>query len=395
MEDYKKQKDSERKQGGYGNMSYGRGGRDDGLNHLRPSPPKQQEEGSMMNSRTRSLLESVKQSTNALADMTVEDDTPSRPSGKPTGRQSRFLRKQESSDQIGTDYSPPRGIASLRQMDAQKSPIKDDYVSRLADDVLGESMYPPLDDNKRNNDDRALGYESSYSSLRNRKSSVKKAQDYSFERNPSPPSHRDNYSSRRQNNHDDEDIDAMINNLKQKTSGRDMIKVVSEIEGRRVTPPRISRERDENASNEFGGSRQRRESGRTGGTRDDYSYKNDRGSNYSSYSNNNDFSYQDSSLSNRRGRQDNDQPSSRFTIGNRRDMSTDRTRLRSSSISRRGSFQADSSSDLNGQMPSRNRYGKEDPNAMGPFGGSAAGPITSRKQPYIRSYSNSNYYSND
>ena len=126
-------------------------------------------------------------------------------------------------------------------------------------------------------------------------------------------------------------------------------------------------------------------------------FSNDRGNNYSSYNNtNNDFSYQDSSLNNRRGRQDNDQPpSSKFTVGNRRDMSTDRTRLRSSSISRRGSFQADSSSDLNGPMSSRNRYGNEDPNAMGPFGGSAAGPITSRKQPYLRSYSNSNYSSND
>ena len=404
MEDYKKQKDSERKQGGYGNMSYGSGGREDDLSHLRPSPPKQgsmmnrppvDEGGSMMNSRTRALLNSVKQSTNALADMTVEDETPSRSSGKPPGRQSRFLRKQETSEPIGKEYSPPRGIASLRQMDAQKSPIKDNYVSRLADDVLGESMYPPLDDNKRNNDDRARGYESSYSSLRNRKSSVQKAQDYSFERNPSPPSYRDNYSTQRQNNHDDEDIDAYISNLKQKTSGRDMVKVVSEIEGRRVTPPRISRERDENASNEFGGSRQRRESGRAGGTRDDYSYKNDRGSNYSSNNNSNDYSNQDSSLRSRRGRQDNDQSSSKFTVGNRRDVSTDRTRLRSSSISRRGSFQADSSSDLNGTTSSRNRYGNEDPNANGPFGGSAAGSITSRKQPYARNYSSSNYTSYD
>ena len=172
-----------------------------------------------------------------------------------------------------------------------------------------------------------------------------------------------------------------------------MVKVVSEIEGRRVTPPRLSGERDVNTHNEFGGSRQRRESGRTGVARDDYSYKNDRGGNYSSYNNNNDFSYQDSSLNNRRGRQDNDQSSSRFTIGNRRDMSTDRTRLRSTSISRRGSFQADSSSDLNG--PSRSRYGKDDPSAMGPFGGTSSGAITSRKQPYLRSYSNSNYSSND
>ena len=174
-----------------------------------------------------------------------------------------------------------------------------------------------------------------------------------------------------------------------------MVKVVSEIEGRRVTPPRISRERDENSHNEFGGSRQRRESGRAGGTRDDYAYKNDRGSNYSSYNHNNDYSYQDSGLSSRRGQQDNYQSSSKFTVGNRRDMSTDRTRLRSSSISRRGSFQADSSSDLNGPMSSRSRYGIEDPNARGPFGGTTAAPISSRRQPYLRSYSNSNYSSND
>ena len=166
-----------------------------------------------------------------------------------------------------------------------------------------------------------------------------------------------------------------------------MVKVVSEIEGRRVTPPRMSRERDDDPPNDYGGSRQRRESGRAGGSRDDYSYKTDRANNYSSY-NNNDYSYQDRGLSSR-GRQD--QQPSKFTIGNRRDMSTDRTRHRSSSISRRGSFQADSS-DLNGPMTSRSRYVREDSNASGPFGGTT-GAITSRRQPYLKSYSN--YSSNE
>merc|ERR1719328_1008442 len=198
MEDYNKQKDTERRAGGSNRPSFA--GRGDDLHHLRPSPPKQQqaEEGSMMNSKTRSLLESLKQSTNALSDMTAEEDTPYKPSGgKSQGRQSRFLRKQESSDPVGKDYSPPRGVASLRQMEVPNG----DYVSRLADDVLGESIYPPLDDNRRSNDTRRSNYESSYSTLPSRKSSAP------YERNMSPPSLKDNFSSNTRNNHDDEDID--------------------------------------------------------------------------------------------------------------------------------------------------------------------------------------------
>merc|ERR1712242_305418 len=160
-------------------------------------------------------------------------------------------------------------------------------------------------------------------------------------------------------------------------SGRDMVKVVSEIEGRRVTPPRMSRDRDEGPSNDYGGPRQRRESGRGG--INDYSYNNDRGNDFSSY-NNNDSSYA-------RGRQENDRQPTKFTLGNRRDMSIDRSaRNRSTSISRRGSFQADST-DFGQPMASRNRYGKEEANGMGPFGGTTGPPITSRKQPYLRSYS--------
>ena len=202
----------------------------------------------------------------------------------------------------------------------------------------------------------------------------------------SPPSLKDNFSSNTRNNHhDDEDIDAYINNLKQKTSGRDMVKVVSEIEGRRVTPPRMSRERDEGPSNDYGGSRQRRESGHGG--RNNYTYNNDRGNDFSSYGNN------DSSYSSRM-RQEPDRQPTRFTLGNRRDMSTDRSaRNRSASISRRGSFQADSS-DFGSTMSSRNRYGKEEPNGMGPFGGTSGPQINSRKQPYLRNYSN-NYSSNE
>merc|ERR1719188_557460 len=382
MEDYNKQKDNERRAGGYNQGGQSRpsfAGRGDDLNHLRPSPPKQPaaEEGSMMSNRTRGLLESLKQSTNTLSDMTAEEETPYKPSGgKQQGRQSRFLRKQESSDKVGKDYSPPRGVASLRQMEAPSG----EYVSRLADDVLGESMYPPLDDNRRSNDTRGSRYESSYSTLPSRKSSAP------YERNLSPPSFRDNLMTQNRNNHDDEDIDAYINNLKQKTSGRDMVKVVSEIEGRRVTPPRMSRERDEGPSNDYGGSRQRRESGHGG--RNNYTYNNDRGNDFSSYSNN------DSSYSSRM-RQEPDRQPTRFTLGNRRDMSTDRSaRNRSASISRRGSFQADSS-DFGSTMSSRNRYGKEEPNGMGPFGGTSGPQINSRKQPYLRNYSNSNYSSNE
>ena len=377
MEDYQNQKNAERRIGSQkSSFNYGTsgGGRDDDLSHLRPSPTRNQtqksEEGSMMSSRTRSLLENVKKSTSALADMTVEEDTPYRPSGgKPPARQSRFLRKQESDP--NKDYSPPRGISSLRQMESQKSPIKEDYLSRLADDVLGESIYPPLEDNSRR-----PAYESSYSStLPNRKTSASSGQDYSFDRNLSPPPA---ISTRHQNNHDDEDIDAYISNLKKKTSGRDMVQVVSEIEGRRVTPPRLSRDRDDNQFNDYGSStRQRRESGRGGG-----GGRNE----YSAY-NNNDFSHNNDNSVNSRGRQQQDQPSasSKYTIGNRRDMSTDRTRLRSASLSRRGSFQADTS-DLSGTMSSRNRYGMEDTNSSGPFGGTGGPPVTSKRQPYLRSY---------
>ena len=122
-----------------------------------------------MNSRTRSLLESLKQSTSALSDMTAEEDTPYRPSGgKQQGRQSRFLRNQQPANQDSKDSSPPRGIASLRKMEVPNG----DYVSRLADDVLGESVYPPLDDSRRSNDTRRSNYESSYSTLPTRKSSA-------------------------------------------------------------------------------------------------------------------------------------------------------------------------------------------------------------------------------
>ena len=160
-----------------------------------------------------------------------------------------------------------------------------------------------------------------------------------------------------------------------------MVKVVSEIEGRRVTPPRLSRERDDGPTNDYGGSRQRRESGQSG--RNNYSYGND----FSTYNNNDSYSS--------RGRQENDRQPTKFTLGNRRDMSTDRSaRNRSASISRRGSFQADSS-DFGSTMASRNRYGKEEVNGMGPFGGAGGPQISSRKQPYLRNYSTSNYSSNE
>ena len=38
-------------------------------------------------------------------------------------------------------------------------------------------------------------------------------------------------SRRVQNNQEDDELDAMINDLKQKTSGRDMYKMVQDIEG--------------------------------------------------------------------------------------------------------------------------------------------------------------------
>ena len=48
------------------------------------------------------------------------------------------------------------------------------------------------------------------------------------------------YAPRGRSNRDDDDFDGMIADLKKKTTGRDMLRYVSQIEGRDVTPPRES-----------------------------------------------------------------------------------------------------------------------------------------------------------
>merc|ERR1711899_565200 len=96
----------------------------------------------------------------------------------------------------------------------------------------GENLYPPRDDprdsgiRRTSTSGQTSGYTSGYSSGPSRKYSYQ-SDKYSDRSSPEVaiPNRRVH------NNQEDDDLDAMINDLKQKTSGRDMHKMVQDIEG--------------------------------------------------------------------------------------------------------------------------------------------------------------------
>ena len=160
----------------------------------------------MMSSRTRSLLDQVKQSTAALQTMSSLDDEEEMMGGRGGRRPSRFLRKQEP--------------------EQRRAPDDSFDVSRMADEILGENMFPARDPPNR--------YSSSSTNAARRKHSYQSSLDTSdrFSDRSSPELRvQPNGRSHRGRDDDDDDLDAMINSLKQKTSGRDMSKVIYDIEG--------------------------------------------------------------------------------------------------------------------------------------------------------------------
>jgi len=182
-------------------------------------------EETMMNSKTRSLLDKVKESTmglqdlNAMADDLEINPRLARPETTANPRKtSRFLRREPEMTGARTTDRSDNGY---------------DAANRLADDVLGENLYPPREDPRDSGLRRpssSIQTTSGYSSGPSRKYSYQsvdtdKYSDRSSEPEVSRPSRRV------QNNQEDDELDAMINDLKQKTSGRDMYKMVQDIEG--------------------------------------------------------------------------------------------------------------------------------------------------------------------
>ena len=191
------------------------GGKVDEFGWARPEPVQRNPDESMMSSKTRSLLDKLKESTNVLEEMSEDAPVSAAPRRGGSQRQSRFLKRQESEPSYQRSYSP----VSSYQPRMQQRPQEDNYVSRLADEVLGESNYPPMSSSERySNSRRKTSAPASYQSRRG----------WDEDSLPEPSRRFD----------DEEDLDSMINNLKKKTSGRDMYQVLSEIEGRNITPPR-------------------------------------------------------------------------------------------------------------------------------------------------------------
>ena len=152
-------------------------------------------------------MDKLKESTAAINDMTSLDDYEERPKQR---KQSRFLRRQS------YDQSLPDNNASYN-------------VGRMADDILGENTYPPRDEPRA-----SMSY-STRTSNPTRKHSYQSSLDMDrFSDRSSPESRTTSKSTTKRfggGGDEDDDLDAMINSLKQKTSGKDMYKIVGEIEG--------------------------------------------------------------------------------------------------------------------------------------------------------------------
>ncbi len=166
------------------------------------------EDNSTLSSKTRSMLDKLKESTAALQDLSTEDTDDHMQSSGRQRKPSRFLKKH-STDSYDSGFQSSTAGGRRPSLD----------MGRMADDILGESLYPPP------------------SSKANRKYSHDTDRDRFSDRSspdsrtgggPAPPPTRGRQAAA---GGDDDDLDAMISNLKKKTSSRDMYKIVGDIEG--------------------------------------------------------------------------------------------------------------------------------------------------------------------
>ena len=100
--------------------------------NLYEQPSSREPEDSMLSSKTRSLLDKVKESTAALNDMST-NEVMERPSQR---KSSRFL-KRNSFDHSAEPRSYNTSVGRM-----------DDGVGRMADEILGENIYPPREDSR-------------------------------------------------------------------------------------------------------------------------------------------------------------------------------------------------------------------------------------------------------
>merc|ERR1719495_316006 len=176
---------------------------DDGLDMMRPSPPKQRESGgdnSALSSHTRMMLDKLKQSTQELQGLTDETEDITFTAAKKADirrKKSRFLRNMSAEDNVIDEES-------------------ERYASSLANDVLG----------LRND---SMGEFDKYRPEPFRQSPPKrpgKSRNFDYDDEPAVPTYKFV---------DEDDTDAMIQNLKQKTTRRAATDILRDIE-KDVTP---------------------------------------------------------------------------------------------------------------------------------------------------------------
>lgn len=161
------------------------------------------------------------------------------PEEPPKRRKSRFLRSRDDDDDFGGGggggYQPP----SLPPRGLSPSPGPSGSVHLLADDILSSasrgggrySRYNSREDEYE--PQRAGGRASAMRYQRDEESPPPRyGRRTSRVRDESPP-----MTAAPRRAADDEDFDGMIADLKKKTSGRDMYSVLGRIEGRDITPP--------------------------------------------------------------------------------------------------------------------------------------------------------------
>jgi len=171
---------------------------DDGLDMMRPSPPKQRETGgdnSALSSHTRMMLDKLKQSTQELQGLTDETEDITFSAAKKADirrKKSRFLRNMSAEDNVIDEES-------------------ERYASSLANDVLG----------LRND---SMGEFDKYRPEPFRQSPPKrpgKSRNFDYDDEPAVPTYKFV---------DEDDTDAMIQNLKQKTTRRAATDILKDIE---------------------------------------------------------------------------------------------------------------------------------------------------------------------
>jgi hypothetical protein len=257
----------------------------------------------MMSSKTRSMLDKLKESTAALQDMNgggesspaddyysarrPQQDNYSQPPLHPQPQQprkkSRFLQR----DLDSTSPQPPMHPSYSSQYGPQASAASRDSrvdhlssAALLADDILGGGGMGGRQ-RQRSGDNYGDGYQRNYQQPMpdQRRYQMSGDDDYRSSdyggsgsrrargggrRSPSPPPGR---QMRGKADNDDEDIDAYIANLKKKTTGRDMYNVLSQIEGNGDMAPSPMEQKRYTGYNDGYGSRSG--GGGTSSSRDD------------------------------------------------------------------------------------------------------------------------------